>query len=491
MAESLNKESMNRRQSVFSLIGVDPGSLSTIQRPLAPDIVACAKLRAGQLVLSYSLQHAHHGERRSIANKAIITHGLEGPGLSYMSIRLHSTVGSVRNGDITVLAIVETVLAISITVFIAVYYETLMHIAVSACIAPLLLLRTEESTERGLRWFAKAVDTSYTSMDAYDDFLESPSSSRFVAVRIIYRMVLGVLYIPLVVVIVFGLVPVSFAIKIVATTYSFLRHPIYTISAIPHCWKRIALCTDMAYPPELLPGVEEEFEKFQIYSFRGFFIEMLSEFKTQNLFNKGMQFLQLVVFSLIPLAAIIISFSYRWSLKSTSLVYAPLAWLMNSTISVRKNLNDYLLFAAKSALGKFVFYFSFAIVLLSLFKIYLLFWAQSALTILDNTPGWNIMTIYLAPRQLENVGVVVDLWHVTAFINALLAIFMFFYADLVLLRMKENQQWSEKTAIAITGGNIFLRGFLSLYTITCVLYVTIKAIPPETWQQFKFQLVPW
>lgn len=110
---------------------------------------------------------------------------------------------------------------------------------------------------------------------------------------------------------------------------------------------------------------------------------------------------------------------------------------------------------------------------------------------LAETPGWKILAVYLAPRQLEGVGPVIDLWHVTAFITALLAIFMFYYADLMLLRIQEKQPWSERAATVVSGGSIFLRGVLTLYTIPCVIYVTIKAIPPEAWREFSVRLVPW
>ena len=65
--------------------------------------------------------------------------------------RWTSTPLSADRGEISVLAIVETFVAISISLGIAWYYETIIHIAVSACIAPFLLLRTHRSTVLGVK----------------------------------------------------------------------------------------------------------------------------------------------------------------------------------------------------------------------------------------------------------------------------------------------------------------------------------------------------
>ena len=61
-----------------------------------------------------------------------------------------STTESAAEGRITVLACVETVLAMSLTAYIAWSTRSLLYIAVPASVAPLLLLRTPHSTAVGL-----------------------------------------------------------------------------------------------------------------------------------------------------------------------------------------------------------------------------------------------------------------------------------------------------------------------------------------------------
>lgn len=58
-------------------------------------------------------------------------------------------------GEASVLAIVETVLAITLSILLAVKRGSAIYIAAAACIAPFLLLRTERSTELALQWADK------------------------------------------------------------------------------------------------------------------------------------------------------------------------------------------------------------------------------------------------------------------------------------------------------------------------------------------------
>nr|VFK61805.1 MAG: hypothetical protein BECKTUN1418F_GA0071002_12722 [Candidatus Kentron sp. TUN]VFK70905.1 MAG: hypothetical protein BECKTUN1418E_GA0071001_12752 [Candidatus Kentron sp. TUN] len=69
-------------------------------------------------------------------------------------MRWISTPNSVENNEPTALAIVETVLAVAAYWGIAWAFDTHLHLLVSICVAPLLLLRSPESTEEGVRWFA-------------------------------------------------------------------------------------------------------------------------------------------------------------------------------------------------------------------------------------------------------------------------------------------------------------------------------------------------
>nr|VFK25521.1 MAG: hypothetical protein BECKMB1821G_GA0114241_10149 [Candidatus Kentron sp. MB]VFK31686.1 MAG: hypothetical protein BECKMB1821I_GA0114274_102611 [Candidatus Kentron sp. MB]VFK75611.1 MAG: hypothetical protein BECKMB1821H_GA0114242_102710 [Candidatus Kentron sp. MB] len=68
-------------------------------------------------------------------------------------MRWISTPDSVEQNQPTVLAITETVLAVAAYWGIAWAFDTHLHLLMSICVAPLLLLRSPESTDKGVRWF--------------------------------------------------------------------------------------------------------------------------------------------------------------------------------------------------------------------------------------------------------------------------------------------------------------------------------------------------
>ena len=68
-------------------------------------------------------------------------------------MRLVSNKESVARGEVSILAIVETLLAIALVFYLSAHFNTLRWLAVAMCVSPLLLLRTAESTRLGIEWF--------------------------------------------------------------------------------------------------------------------------------------------------------------------------------------------------------------------------------------------------------------------------------------------------------------------------------------------------
>ena len=66
----------------------------------------------------------------------------------------YSTPKSATARTVSVLALVETLAAVGIYIWIAVSWGTL-HLLIAACVTPFLLLRTEESIKLGLKFSTK------------------------------------------------------------------------------------------------------------------------------------------------------------------------------------------------------------------------------------------------------------------------------------------------------------------------------------------------
>lgn len=64
-----------------------------------------------------------------------------------------SNPASIQAGTLSLLAVLETVVAVAVYWLIAWKWETHLHLLVSTCIAPLLLLRSDTSVQEGVEWF--------------------------------------------------------------------------------------------------------------------------------------------------------------------------------------------------------------------------------------------------------------------------------------------------------------------------------------------------
>jgi hypothetical protein len=121
-------------------------------------------------------------------------------------MRWISDVHSAEREEVSALAIIETIAAVSVSIGIFVYTGHLYQIAIATCLAPFLLLRTRRSIRNGLRHgnrAAKRLDWFATD-------------------------IVGMLLIPFV-------FPLEITIgKVRGTVRALFTHPRETISAIPN-----------------------------------------------------------------------------------------------------------------------------------------------------------------------------------------------------------------------------------------------------------------
>lgn len=152
---------------------------------------------------------------------------------------------SIQEERISALAILETLLAVSLAIGIYLYSGSLVHIATSAALAPFLLLRTPGSTKQGLLIGTAAMDWVWEAIEPRLMRLETPSKRFYIEIPIAVFVLSS--WILLVALEIF----VSIAVKIGITTFNLLTHPLASFGAIPINWRRIVLCTDSVTPPEI------------------------------------------------------------------------------------------------------------------------------------------------------------------------------------------------------------------------------------------------
>jgi hypothetical protein len=237
-------------------------------------------------------------------------------------VRLWSTPASIRAGEMTWLAMAETAVAVALSVYVTVRTGTLFYSVAAASLAPLLLLRTLRSVR--LNW--SMLDGFF---EAGQSWLLGNTFER--GIRFVARsQLLGILLFIILFIIIFSYISFTLIVtRFLSTTWAVLRAPAEGARAVPGNWYRVALCTDTAFPPEVVAGVEEaepgQVEKYKSIKYfkssklLSIFIDEIINFDVIEII------FQLFVYTMyVPPAAS--SLAYRLSLKSSTLFYLPLVW---------------------------------------------------------------------------------------------------------------------------------------------------------------------
>lgn len=112
--------------------------------------------------------------------------------------------------------------------------------ALTACIAPFLLLRTDESTVVGIGLLKRAETWFNRIVDSQDRWKRIPFA-KFVMYPVGWLLFLAA----------------DPIVRFGATVYTVVRHPIITFKTVPLNWYRIACCVDVTYPLEIVPDNEK------------------------------------------------------------------------------------------------------------------------------------------------------------------------------------------------------------------------------------------
>lgn len=362
-------------------------------------------------------------------------------------MRLHATRESCDQGEITILAVVETVLAVALLITLSVWFDTVHWLAGSCFIAPLVLLRSEESVQRGLRMF-QWID------------VDDRAAGLVLIIGALILLPLAVLLFGWWALLAFfpflgvwiGLSNhlMFFIIRFWAALITVFKHPCRSIIAIPANWRRVVMATDSFLEPEFVPGDPRSPSA------------IINNSQKDSLFWKITAFTNFLTH--YPLCA-----AYRWSVKATCVVYLPFVWMVNKARyradSTQHMLSDYLADEIQTvrrwALGLTGGFLIVKIIVIMRVD-------EIVAAVKAGVPEWGLNILrtlhpYLTPRHIE-------LWQLTPVLNGLLAVGMWLYARRI-LRLGDRAPaartiqfwWNAMSCITLV---------LSLYSIACLLKIT-------------------
>lgn len=345
-------------------------------------------------------------------------------------MRLYSTPESASKGEVTVLAICETVFCVVLYVVVeSVWHPGLLPWAIM--IAPLFLASTNLSRGVGLRWYKYMhVFISYNKITIILNRillkLRTRDESGFGLITILF---MAILLVPMFLVNLIG----GMMIRTGSTVILAMRHPLLTLANVPNNWRRQVLATDLAHPPELVPG--EALDTEVGINFAGL-IGLARLVLEQRKLVRGS--FVLVSFPLLLLAGFLPSLLYRVSFKATSLVYAPFVWIAHTTISNPLQLKDRLERITKGELEKVRRGYSWLLLTFLAAKIALFFHFVDF--------AWVVGWLKLPNPQLAEAVLQPGSWPWWQFAlgaDALLTFGLFYFADAAIPRIEEKQVWND------------------------------------------------
>ena len=380
-----------------------------------------------------------------------------------------STPESAAEGRVTVLACVETVFAVSVTLYIAWKTASLLYIAFPACVAPMLLLRTSHSTALGLKLFVRYFSWAGGGLGKLKPLLRRSRFGQILASASVVAVV-------------FASPMAALGCRIAGVGVAMLRHPLASLHAIPRNWRRAALATDLHHPPEIVPGVEttEAFSAFRLQNIFSTFRENPSEPMGYMPWGARLIYWILVGFWLVAWFAP--ALFYRWSLKSTSVVYLPLLWAAlkgrRGADTAAQRLDT---IATDQAERLVRWYAGFVLIVLTILPAVLAAPLQPIIAPVQSAFGVELVDFWLFTGQIK-------LWHVVRVINAAITMGLFLFADKALRRIEHGRAYSDGLVHGIIGTGLFLRGFFGVYLAAKLLHLAVTSVD---WSAVDWRIIPW
>ncbi|MEY2482259.1 MAG: hypothetical protein QOK24_787 [Verrucomicrobiota bacterium] len=223
---------------------------------------------------------------------------------------------------------------------------------------------------------------------------------------------------------------------------------------------------DSGFPPDLIPGDPQ-----------GTLQAALEHFWTSSIFSR-------FVFAVCIFPLFLPAVFYRWSLKGTSIVYAPLVFVTYSTFSEKADLRTKLELIRRGDLSRIRVWYSVIAIAAFLVKLVLMMNLPGFVTWWNGHPISRFLALYVAPAEIPK-------WQLAKLLNSALAIGSMLFARSALLRYKLQHPWPETPIKHLLGFVSGLRWILALYAILCTGYTTMRAAQHWHWPPLGERWLPW
>jgi hypothetical protein len=283
-----------------------------------------------------------------------------------------------------------------------------------------------------------------------------------------------------VIILIFWFPAAAMVSRIVSTILSVIRHPVLTLKAIPVNWSRVTLCQDLFSLPEIVPGYEHLGYRDDL-KLSWIFADFRKCFDSKKWNELSFLTIGLIIFG--PLFYVP-SIAYRWSLKATALIYTPLLWTALSTFRAFPAIPVALHRLRSNDIAKITLIYSILVIVVFILKWIMMSNMNALVEWFNKSEISRFLAIYVIPAQIP-------IWQIAAFVNALLAIAFFLFLGAMLQRVGHPDAWPDESIEGTIRSFVFVRTVLTLYTITCTLYITLQKATTWNWPPLDARLFPW
>jgi hypothetical protein len=379
----------------------------------------------------------------------------------------HSTVESVEARQPTLLACVETLLAIAIYGFIAWRYQTYVHFVVAAVFAPLFLLRTRESTDWLFSNCKNLIDSWNVSPPELPKNIEGLQFKKGNAISFFSANLLVLLVLP---VYFFFHAFIGFIViwarvilyRVFSNFYWLIRRPAAAFGAIPQNWFQQAFCVDTFFLPELIPGenlLAKQNQAVPVIVSMYFFI------KTKR---RGLDRVLAMVLSAPILVSYGLSLFYRIGFKATSIFYFPLVWVSSRGLNDGRPVYERLSRFGAGELEKARRALSLVIAPIVVLKAAVMLGFIDLKAAMDNLIESAWLEKFLSPGFWS-------WWIVAVTIEIVLTFVLFFFADEAIARKEGAKPWSAQRVESVAAALITLRSAVAVVLVCSGVVFAVSA----------------
>lgn len=377
-------------------------------------------------------------------------------------MRLYSTSESVKAGESSALAIAETMIAMAISISIGVYFDFWWHVLIGSLIAPVMLMRTSQSDDYCwtiLKYTNKHVLAPFRNImivERQNKFYKNYISILFVSSYFFYEII-------------------SYQfVRFASFILMLFRSPIDGLRSLPGNWWKQCMCLDLAVSPTFLPEPDDSEASIDN--------EMLLPNKAYRVYrilfdDRKSRSITLIAFLGVIIDTAIVffpAFAYRWSIKSTAIVWLPFLWAQRVMKNADQTWEQFFRIYVDIWKPQLIALYSTVLLVLFIIKYLLMgFRIHIAMTKENFIQVLAANGFEIGPGSLTELLIAlirpgaIPLWQIAATINSILSILLWWKIREWLAHYKHNDPPADSTVNCWMSTLKYVQRLLTSYSIVC------------------------